>query len=281
VRDLATLAFDPRPHCRVVGEAGMDELVARYGAKAIVADLGDARPEDRAFRVRMRHRAGRDVLEALADRDVRVARLAHSLADDEEALRSYLRRAPTTDAKLWALCALHRLTADLTESRTIYDELGRPRVEIDGLDDEIRGAILAEYAPRAQDGTDPRWRAEAICADPPPPTDQDDQLRRATTALASVGLALEPPVSAGDAHRQGGGTYHEIVHAGGKIYVSTLGRFVTGDDEDVAARSTLESAGFRWIDGALRAIVVTGLGVYYFGYREPLKVSTLLFYWQD
>lgn len=281
VRDLATLAFDPWPHRRVVGEAGMDALVARYGAEAIVADLGDARPEDRAFRVRMRHRAGRDVLEALEDPDVRVACFAHSLADDEEGLRSYLRRAPTTDAKLWTLCALYRLNADLTESRAIYDELGRPRVEIDGLDDEIRGAILAEYAPHAQDGTGPRWRAEAIFVNPPPPADQDDQLRRAAAALASGGLAPEPPVSAGDANRQGAGTYHEIAHAGGMIFVSTLGRFVTGDDGNVAARSALESAGFRWIDEALGAIVVTGLCVYYFGHREPLKVDTLLFYWQD
>ncbi|GLY87796.1 hypothetical protein [Actinoallomurus iriomotensis] len=229
----------------------------RHGVEGIAADLGDARPEDRAFQVRMRHRAGRDALDALADPSVRVACFAHSLADDEERLRSYLRRAPTTGAKLWALCALYRLTEDLSEIRTIYDELGRPRVEVDGLDDEVRGAILAEYAPRAEDGTDPRWRVEAICVDP------------------------SPPVSAGDANRQGDGTYHEIAHAGGTIFVGTLGRFVTGDDEDVAARRALESAGFRWIDEALWAVVVTGLCVYYFGDREPLKVSTLLFYWQD
>jgi hypothetical protein len=52
-------------------------------------------------------------------------------------------------------------------------------------------------------------------------------------------------------------------------------------DADELARGVLESAGFRWIDEALWAILVTGLCVYHFGDREPLKVSTLLFYWQD
>ena len=280
-RELATLAFNPWPHRRVFGEAGLDALVARYGIDAIIADLGDARPEDRALRVRMRHRTGGDVIETFADPDVGVAHLAHSLADDEDELRAYLRRAPTTDAKLWAACSLYRLAGNLSEIRAIYDSLGRPRVEIDGLDEEIRGAILRRYTRGCQDRTDPRWRVEAICLELSLPTNEEGQLLSAMTALASANLAPEPPVSCGEVYHQGGGTYHVIGYEGGEIFVSTLGRFVTGDDTNVAARSALEAAGFRWIDKTLRAITVTGLCVYHFGRREPLTVSTLLFYWQD
>lgn len=42
--DLATLAADPWQHRRVVGEAGLDALVGRYGIKTVLADVGDVRP---------------------------------------------------------------------------------------------------------------------------------------------------------------------------------------------------------------------------------------------
>lgn len=279
--ELATLANDPWRYRQAAGEAGLDALVARYGIEAIAADLGDARPEDRAFHVRMRHRAGQEVTEALGDPDVGVAFLAHSLVDDEESVRGYLRRAPTLTAKVWAACALHRLTGDLAEIRATYDTIGRPRVEVDGLDDEVRGAVVRRYVPRGKARTDPRWRLEAICVEPPPPLDEDDQLRRAAAALAAANLAPGPAVSCGDLHGEGGGTYHVIDHAGGRVTVSTLGRFVSGNAANIAARTALEAAGFRWIDDALGAVTVTGLCVYYFGAREPLTVRQLLFYWQD
>ncbi|MEJ8646002.1 hypothetical protein WKI68_41865 [Streptomyces sp. MS1.HAVA.3] len=59
------------------------------------------------------------------------------------------------------------------------------------------------------------------------------------------------------------------------------GRFAGNHEDDPAARAALEAAGFRWIDGTTGSIRVTGLGVYYFGSRDPLSVDTLLFYWQD
>jgi len=280
-RELATLANNPWSHRRAIGEAGLNALSARYGIEEIIADLGDARPEDRAFRVRMRHRLGGDVTDALADPDVGVAHLAHSLVSNGGRLHTYCEQAPTIDAKLWTACALYRLSNNLPEICAIYDSLGRPRVEINGLDDEIRGAILSAYAAGCEVRTDPRWRVEAICAELPLQPDEHDQLRHATTVLASANLVPKTPVSCGEVYRQGDGTYHVIEHEGGAIWVSTLGRFVTGDDANVAARDALEMAGFRWIDQTLGAISVTGLCVYYFGNREPLDVRTLLFYWQD
>lgn len=281
VGELATLAAEPWPRLRAIGEAGLDALVARHGTAAVLADVGDARPEDRAFRVRMRHRAYQDVTDALADPDRAVAYLAQSLLTDPDRIRGCLDEAPTAEAKLWAAYALHRLTGDTAETRAIHDSLGRPRVEVDGLDEELRGVILQEYGHDCEERSDPRWRVEAICAEPPAEPDEDEQLRRAMAALTAAGLAPEPPVSCGEHHRQGGGTYHVIRFGESEISVSTLGRFATSYEDEPAARAALESAGFRWIDRATDAIRVTGLCVYYFGSREPPDVATLLFYWQD
>ncbi|MFD8073401.1 hypothetical protein ACFV3E_12195 [Streptomyces sp. NPDC059718] len=280
-RELATLAASPWPHRRAVGEPGLDALVTRYGVGTVLSDLGDMRPEDRVFHVRMRHRAGDDVTDALADPDHGVAHLAQSLLSDPNRLRNYLDEAPTTEAKLWAAYALHRLTRDTAETRAVYDGLGRPRVEVAGLDDELRGAILHEYASGCQRQSDPRWRIEALCTEPPIRPDQDEQLRRATAALTAAGLDPKRPVSCGEHNQQGGGTYHVIECDESELFVSTLGRFVTGHDTDPAARHALESAGFRWIDAPTSEIQVTDLCVYYFGKRDPLSVDTLLFYWQD
>ncbi|MET9659957.1 hypothetical protein [Streptomyces sp. NPDC006510] len=279
--ELATLAAEPWSGQRAIGEAGLDALVARYGAAAVLADVGDARPEDRAFQVRMRHRAGQDVTDALADPDRSVAYLAQSLLTDPDRLRRYLGEAPTAEAKLWAAYALHRLTGDTAETRAIHDSLGRPRVEVAGLDDELRGVILQEYGHDCEEQSDPRWRVEAICTEPPVPPDEDEQLRRATAALTAAGLAPEPPVSCGERHQQGGGTYHVIRFGESELSLSTLGRFATSYGNEPAARTALESAGFRWIDPLTSAVRVTGLCVYYFGGRKPLDIGALLFYWQD
>ncbi|MET9921098.1 hypothetical protein ABZZ04_29035 [Streptomyces sp. NPDC006435] len=289
---LTTLAASPWSRLRAAGEAGLDALVTRYGAGAVLSDVGDARPEDRAFRVRMRHRAGADVTDALADPDRAVAYLAQSLLTDPDRLRGHLREAPTTEAKLWTAYALHRLTGDAAETRAIHASLGRPRVEVAGLDEELRAAIVREYGQSCEKSSDPRWRIEAICAEPPAPPDEDEQLRRAMTALTAAGLAPRPPVSCGEHNQQGGGTYH-VIGLGGSgaeadededgagVLVSTLGRFVTSYEPEPTARAALEAAGFRWIPQEIGAIRVTGLCVYYFGDREPLNVATLLFYWQD
>ncbi|MFE4827632.1 hypothetical protein [Streptomyces sp. NPDC056672] len=160
-----------------------------------MVDLGDARPEDRAFHVRMRHRTGADVTGALADPDRGVAHLTQSLLSDPHRLRGYLDEAPTTEAKLWTAYALHRLTGDAAETRAIYDTLGRPRVEVAGLDEELRSAILHEYASGCERQSDPRWRIEALCTEPPTRPDQNEQLCQATGALTAAGLAPKPPVA--------------------------------------------------------------------------------------
>ncbi|NED83717.1 hypothetical protein G3I76_26925 [Streptomyces sp. SID11233] len=219
--------------------------------------------------------------DAPADRDHGVAYLAQSLLSDPARLRGYLGQAPMTDAALWAAYALHRLTGDADGTRAVYEALGRPRVEVDGLDEELRGAIVHEYADRCERRSDPRWRVEALCTDPPVRPDEEGQLHRVMAALTAAGPVPEPPVPCGEHNHQGGGTYHVIGWGESEVWVSTLGRFVTGAATDVAARNALASAGFRWIDETTGAIRVTGLCVYCFGEREPVSVDTLLFYWQD
>lgn len=212
-----------------------------------------------------------------------MAHLAQSLLTCPDRVRAYLAEAPTADAQLWAAYALNRLTGDVAETRAVYEALGRPRVEVAGLDEELRRAIVHEYGPECEKQSDPRWRVEALCTEPPPPPDEERQLALATAALTAAGLAPSPPLSCGDAHRQGGGTYHVIGYggAGQEVLISTLGRFASDHEDDPAARAALEAAGFRWIDGATGSVRVTDLGVYYFGGRGPLDVQTLLFYWQD
>ncbi|MGW6945856.1 hypothetical protein [Streptomyces xanthophaeus] len=281
--ELATLAFSHWPTRRATGEAGLDALVDRYGVEAVLGELGAGRPEDRAVALRVRHRAGEDVTDALADPDPQVAHLAQSFLTGPDRVRAYLAEAPTADAKLWAAYALHRLTGDRGPTLAAYEALGRPRVEVDGLDEEIRRAVVHEYGHACEKQSDPRWRLEALCTEPPPAPDEQQQLAAATAALAAAGLAPRPAVSCGDAHRQGGGTYHVIGYGakGREVLISTLGPFAGNHEDDPAARAALEAAGFRWIDAATGSVRVTGLGVYYFGGRDPLDVQTLLFYWQD
>ncbi|MGW6709401.1 hypothetical protein ACWGDE_31570 [Streptomyces sp. NPDC054956] len=280
---LATLAFSQWRRERETGEAGLDALAARHGVEAVLAELDGARPEDRAIGVRLRGLAGEDVTDALTDPDRGVAHRAQALLTDPERLRGYLAGAPTVEAKLWALYALHGLTGDTAETRRAYEALGRPRVEVAGLDGELRAAIVREYGPGCAERSDPRWRIEALCTEPSPGPDPAEQLLRATAALTAAGLAPKAPVSCGEVNQQGDGTYHVIRYgeSDGEVHISTLGRFATDDEDDPAAREALESAGFRWIDETIGSIRVTGLDVYYFGSRNPLDVHTLLFYWQD
>ncbi|MFI8520021.1 hypothetical protein ACIGEZ_19625 [Streptomyces sp. NPDC085481] len=280
-RDLATLAHSPWQRTEALGEAGLDALVERYGVEAVLADLGGGRPEDRAFAVRMRHRAGQDVTGHLADPDRAVAHLAESLVADRGRLLRYLDEAPTTEAAVRAACALHRLAEDPVETRAIDARLGSPRVEVPGLDEELRRPIVHAYAPGCQRQSDPRWRLEALCTEPPARPDQEAQLARATAALTAAGLAPAGPVPCGEHRMQGDGTFHVYEWGDDEVHVSTLGRFATGYEDDHAARRPLEGAGFRWIDAETSQVRVTDLCVYYFGHREPLDVGDLLFYWQD
>ncbi|MGP4110465.1 hypothetical protein ACTWP5_06055 [Streptomyces sp. 4N509B] len=279
-RPLATLAHDEWRRWRLLGEEGLDALLAHHGAEALAAEVGEERPEDRAFLVRLRHRRGGDVTDALADPDVRVAHLAHERVDDPDRLRRFLDRAPTTEASLWAACALHRLTGDRSEVRAIHRALGRPRVEVDGLPEDVRSAIVHAYVPRCTTRTDPRWRVEAICT-VAPPRPHTSWSFRASTVLVGRAFIPRPPVPCGELHGSGGGTYDVIAYRGGAISVSSLGPFVSGEDHPAGPRRYLEAAGFRWIEEPLASLTVTGLCVYFFGDREPLPVRDLLFYWQD
>ncbi|MER7767391.1 hypothetical protein [Kitasatospora sp. NPDC096140] len=280
--ELATLAAHPWSRWREFGEAGLDALADRHGLPTVLAGLGDARPEDRLARDRLRHRAGQDVTDSLADPDRLVAHQAHTLAADPERLRALLASDRPVEAALWAVCALHRLTGDTAEARAWDDRLGRPRVDVPGLPEEMRHAIVHEYAARCERDTDPRWRVEALRTDPPAPVDADGRLRRVTEALEAAGIDFDPPVSAHEDNGAGEGTYHVIELDEDSLFVSTLGPFAGGTDtDDAPARPVLEGAGFRWVDQATRDTVVTGLCVYYFGERGPLKVDTLLFHWQD
>ncbi|MFE5210960.1 hypothetical protein [Streptomyces sp. NPDC056600] len=280
--ELATVAFSDSLRSERSGGSGLDALVERYGVEAIRADLGVARPEDRAAHLRLRAGAGEDVADVLADPDPRVAFAAQEYMTDPGRVRAYLAEAPTVDAKLWAAFALYRLTEDLDETRALYATLGSPRVEVPGLDEDVRRAIVHAYAPwGCTRGTDPRWRLEAVCTEPPAPVDQEAQLRRAVAALTAAGLAPQAPVPVGEYNQQGDGTYHVILCGETEVFVSTLGPFVTvtaGDESP--AREALRSAGLRWID-PWDTTQVTGLHVYYFGGRAPRSVDTLLFHWQD
>ncbi|WP_345701023.1 hypothetical protein [Kitasatospora terrestris] len=278
---LAVAAAQPWPRRREAGEAGLDALVARYGTAAVLDRLGTDAPEHRTARVRLRDRAGEDVTDALADPDRTVAFAAQERLTDLDRLRAYAAAAPTVEAALWAAYALHQRTEDADETRAIDAKLGRPRVEVPGLDEELRTPIVRTWAPWCERPSDPRWRIEAICAEPAEPVDVPAQLERATAALAAAGLDPAPPVEAGDHHGQGEGTYHVYPLAAGEVLVSTLGRFVTAEDDDHPARPALEAAGFRWIDGETGGVLVTDLAVYWFGSRVPLTVDTLLFHWQD
>ncbi|MFJ8045733.1 hypothetical protein ACIRBX_35010 [Kitasatospora sp. NPDC096147] len=282
-RELATLAFSPWQHEEATGEAGLAGLVGRLGSERVLAELGVGRPEDRWFGFLTRYRADADVTDALADPDPSVAFRSHHLQSDPARLREYADRAPTEQAALLAAYAVHELTDDRAELRSRYAALGSPRVTVPGLDEEVRRAILHEYAPWCQSATDPRWRVEALCTPAPEPVDQEAQLARATAALAHAGLAPQPPVHCREDNRQGDGTYHVIRYGGAEdpVLVSTLGAFATGEDDDCPARPVLEAAGLRWIDAETGSVRVTDLYVYYFGSRAPLTVDTLLFFWQD
>ncbi|MFF0483835.1 hypothetical protein [Streptomyces sp. NPDC004435] len=280
-RALATLAFSLWRHEQQLGEDGLMALVERYGPEAVLAELDEDRPEDRAFAVWMRYREGGDVTPYLADPDRGVAHTAHELATDQDGLRACLAEDPATEAAVWAVLALHRITEDAEETRLLDARLGHPRVEVPGLDEELRRAIVHEYVAGCARASDPRWRLEALCTEPPVRPDTADQTARAAAAVAAAGLAPKPPVSCWEHEKQGDGTYYVIECDGQEVLVSTLGRFVMSHAHAHAARPHLEDAGFRWIDQETADTEVTDLDVYYFGTRRPRDVDTLLFYWQD
>jgi hypothetical protein len=291
VTEAVHLAASPWRHEAPRGREALAALVERHGREAVLAAIGDESPEARICQLDLRAAAGEDVTYGLADHDHAVAFTAQSLIGDENRLRAYIAdEAPTDDAKLWAAYRLFLLVENGDEEiRAIYDALGRPRVEVPGLDEDIRRAIVHDYGGiYCQRGTDPRWRIEMFCTEPPAPVNEDSQLIRAAEALVAAGLEPQPPCCAGDFHLQGGGTYNVIDVGDIRLKVSTLGWYATvhtrpghTGEPDPVVRQAMEGAGFRWIDDDLSGIVVTGLCVYFFGARDPLSVGDLLFYRQD
>jgi hypothetical protein len=192
-------------------------VLAELGAASLAElALSGTTVAERLLGVRLVHRTGGDVTPALADPVTCMARSAHDLlvrtpdAGDDALRRLAGGHGP---GGLWALAVL---AARGHRPRTV------PRFDLPGVPTDVREAVLREYAPRQRD-TDPRWLIEAALL---PPADEADHLGRAVATLAAIGVRPQPPVSAGDEHRQGRGTYHSIGTDAGEVVVSTLGPFV-------------------------------------------------------
>lgn len=152
---LVTLACDAWSGRRTLGQRSLDLVVGKHGLAAVLDRVGD-RPEDRTFRVRMAQHDPDAILAALADPEIGVARTAAELAIANEALgnETLIDRVVTessVDARLWALYILDRRGHEIRE---LWHAIDAPRVEIAGLPETVRRAILREYPGEAR--TDPR-----------------------------------------------------------------------------------------------------------------------------
>ncbi|WP_158079182.1 hypothetical protein [Actinomadura sp. CNU-125] len=151
-RGLVAMAADPWTQLRMPGERGVDALIDTCGLAAVLAELGadstgtlavrGASADERLLGVRLRWRAGDDIVASLADDSRTVARTAHDLladadADCEGALWELVRRrAP---GHLWALAVLHRRGRDV---RSAWEAAGSPRVELPDAPPDVRAAIV-------------------------------------------------------------------------------------------------------------------------------------------
>lgn len=287
---LSELAADAWTHRRQAAEAAIDALIHVVGSNAMLNEFGAPTLEALAFQqqrslaarllgVRLVHRAGGDVTAALGDSSVIVAQHAATLLSSAnhgaEALWDRVhKRAP---GHLWALVVLHRHGVDI---RAEWEALGSPRIELTGVPQDVREAIVRHYSP-GQRETDPRWILEAALLGPATePTDEEEaaHVGRAETTLREAGLKPEKPRHAGEVRHQGGGTFYEIETAVSTVTVSTLGSFFAATGPAV---KVLQDAGWRLIDERLGGIEFEKLHVYFFGRRDPLPVQDLLFYWQD
>lgn len=151
-------------------KAGLDALLARYGLETLLTGLGTRSTRGRIAAITVRHHAGEDVTDHLADPDREVAYATACMCRrDEDRLLAYLDRAPTVEAKLWTAYALYWNPYGEQDAEELFDSLGR--VEIAGLDEEVRWAVLHEHMPdMTGPQTDPRWRLELLLSEPLPPS---------------------------------------------------------------------------------------------------------------
>ncbi|MEM7151778.1 MAG: hypothetical protein AAF799_03005 [Myxococcota bacterium] len=161
------------------------------------------------------------------------------------------------------------------------DQLGDATLAHPAVPADVRIAILEAYLP-GERSTDPRLLLEGLRLGHREDDAQPENPERAREALASIGLEVGEATEIGEKYQQGGGSYGVFDVSGGSVSVCTFGPFVRAVHSlPEAAITAVEQAGFRWIDDELAEHVFDGLPVYFFGSREPLRVSDLLFYWQD
>lgn len=192
-------------------------------------------------------------------------------------------------ARLWAAYTLLKLG-----EQPFLSAIPDLKVELPGVPQDVREAIVRYWSESAEMGTDVRWLIEGLTLPAWSEADTDAIQADFPTvrgAFERAGLPLDELVEAGEFHQQGGGTY--VVGQAGEVQValSTLGRFAAlhawgGDNilpvETLASiRQALAEVGWTWVDPAVLSVTVVGLNVYFFGRRESLSVQDLLFYWQD
>lgn len=158
----------------------------------------------------------------------------------------------------------------------------------------MRAAILKEYVPYMENGSDIRYLIEHTNDVSPAYTSEVADRKKLLAALQQEGLDVTSCQSAGDANQQGGGTFWVIIGTLSNdiftVLLSTLGpfarlRYEQGNEKHVAfakaLNGILSEIGIRLIDDELLSQTVPGLNIYFFGDRAPLTIADLLFYWQD
>ena len=171
-----------------------------------------------------------------------------------------------------------------------------------------------------EQGTDVRYCLEFLYQREQPGWIDYDEERatadreRLVEAIKAKGFSVPQVRECGEVHEQGSGTYWVVTlddtTDSPLLYVSTLGPFLSavrtrttrqGTGQSVSwelgipmeqwqpgeqqmmqqCRELAEQQGFHWLEGALLGNVPPQLNVYFFGAREPLSISDLLYYWQD
>jgi hypothetical protein len=158
----------------------------------------------------------------------------------------------------------------------------------------VRTAILKEYVPQMENGSDIRYQIEQANDFSPAYASEVADREKLLSALQQDGLEVISCQSAVEANQQGGGTYWMIKVAMSDefftVLLSTLGPFAqVGYEPDDKRRTAfaerlndiLSATGIRLINDELLSQAVPGLNVYFFGDRAPLTIAELLFYWQD